>query len=394
MSAEGIVAAADQDDPVAAVRGENLTVVYQGNRVLDVPVVQLRAGQTYALLGASGAGKSTLLRVLGLLEKPTTGTVKIEGRSVSRNDLESRRRIAAVFQKPYLLRGTVGDNAGYGLRLRHVPATERRQRVSDALGRVGLAGWEDRSALTLSGGEAQRVALARAIVLQPQLLLLDEPLSYLDPILKRDLTLEFAGILASAKVTALYVTHDQDEAAVVADRIGVMRGGRIIAEGEPEAMFTLPSDPWVASFLGTESPVVGMVTRAEQGIVTVDCGGVSVVAVSDLPTGTRVSLGVRPEDVLLFEAGVDIPKTSARNRLEARVAIVSLAGATARVVADAGNARFSATVSRSSATSLGLEIGLPVTLLFKATAVRVQRQTPVGATDTELFRPARDMPRT
>jgi molybdopterin-binding protein len=360
---------------VAAVRGEGLTVTYRGKKVLDVPAVELPAGQTYALLGASGAGKSTLLRVLGLLEKPSTGTVQIDGRSVSRNDLAARRRIAAVFQKPYLLRGTIGDNAGYGLTLRRVGSAERKRRVAEALSRVGLAGWEDRSAMTLSGGEAQRVALARAIVLEPQLLLLDEPLSYLDPLLKRDLTLEFAEILASTRVTALYVTHDQDEAAVVADRIGVMKGGRIISEGEPEEMFTLPPDPWVASFLGTESPVTGVITRAEEGIATIDCGGIDVVAVSELPAGSKVILGVRPEDVLLFEAGVDIPRTSARNRLDATVAAVSLAGATVRVVADAGSARFSATVSRSSASSLGLAPGLPVTLLFKATAVRVQRRS-------------------
>jgi molybdopterin-binding protein len=352
-----------------------LTVTYRGKKVLDVPAVELPAGQTYALLGASGAGKSTLLRVLGLLEKPSTGTVQIDGRSVSRNDLAARRRIAAVFQKPYLLRGTIGDNAGYGLALRRIGSAERKRRVAEALGRVGLAGWEDRSAMTLSGGEAQRVALARAIVLEPQLLLLDEPLSYLDPLLKRDLTLEFAEILASTQVTALYVTHDQDEAAVVADRIGVMKEGRIISEGEPEEMFTLPSDPWVAAFLGTESPVTGVVTRAEEGIATIDCGGIDVVAVSDLPAGSKVVLGVRPEDVLLFEAGVDIPKTSARNRLDATIASLSLAGATVRVVADAGSARFSATVSRSSAASLGLAVGTPVTLLFKATAVRVQRRS-------------------
>jgi molybdopterin-binding protein len=359
----------------AAARGENLTVVYRGKTVLDVPRVELRSGQTYVLLGASGAGKSTLLRVLGLLEAPTTGTVEIDGRPVSRSNLAARRRIAAVFQKPYLLKGSVGDNAGYGLALRRVPSPERKRRVADALGRVGLGGWEDRSAATLSGGEAQRVALARAIVLEPQLLLLDEPLSYLDPLLKRDLTLEFAQILASTQVTALYVTHDQDEAAVVADRIGVMREGRIVSEGNPDEMFTLPPDPWVASFLGTESPVAGSVTAAEAGVATIDCGGVSVVAVSGLAVGTKVLLGVRPEDIMLFEAGVDIPKTSARNRLDATIASLSLAGATVRVVVDAGSARFSATVSRSSASSLGLAVGLPVTLLFKATAVRVEPQS-------------------
>ena len=116
---------AETQPRVAAVRGEALTVVYRNRTVLDVPAIELPAGQTYALLGASGAGKSTLLRVLGLLEKPTTGTVEIDGKRVSRGDLAARRRIAAVFQKPYLLRGTVGANAGYGLKLRGVPAAER-----------------------------------------------------------------------------------------------------------------------------------------------------------------------------------------------------------------------------------------------------------------------------
>ena len=236
-------------EPLPTVRGEELRVVYRGKTVLDVDSIALPAGQTFVLLGASGAGKSTLLRILGLLEKPTAGRVFFDGRPANRGDLGTRRTISAVFQKPYLLRGTIADNVGYGLRLRGVPAAERIRRAADALERVGLAGWESRSALTLSGGEAQRVALARALVLKPRLLLLDEPLSYLDPMLKRQLSLEFARILADEAVTTLYVTHDQDEAAVVADRIGVMREGRMVAEGDPETVLALPSDPWVAAFL-------------------------------------------------------------------------------------------------------------------------------------------------
>lgn len=359
---------------VPSIHGTELRVEYRGKTVMQVDEITVPAGSTYVLLGASGAGKSTLLRVLGLLERPTQGTVRYDDRVVARNNLATRRTIAAVFQKPYLLRGTVGDNTGYGLGLRRVPTAERRLRVAEALERVGLGGWEERSALTLSGGEAQRVALARALVLKPQFLLLDEPLSYLDPLLKRDLTLEFARILASEHVTTLYVTHDQDEAAVVADRVGVMREGRIIAEGEPEAMFTLPPDPWVAAFLGTQSPIEGAIVSASEGSVTVDCSGTQVVAVSDLAVGTRVLLGVRPEDVLLFEAGVDIPTTSARNRIDGTVTELTPAGATVRVVVSAGEARFSSIVSRLSASSLGLAVGMPMTLLFKATAVRLQQR--------------------
>lgn len=355
-----------------AVRGENLRVIYRKRVVLDIESIALPAGKTYALLGASGAGKSTLLRVLGLLEKPSSGTVAYDGKRVSRADLAMRRTVAAVFQKPYLLRGTVAHNVGYGLRLRATSMRERTERVAEALGRVGMQGWEDRSALTLSGGEAQRVALARALVLDPRFLLLDEPLSYMDPLLKRQLSLEFAGILAGQHVTALYVTHDQDEAAVVADRIGVMRDGRILTEGDPETVLALPSDAWVASFLGTETPIPGVVAGCEDQTMRVESDGVEIFASGDLPAGTPVMLGIRPEDVMLFEPGVQLPRTSARNHLQATVVEVAPIGATVRVVLQAAGIRFSATVSRATAQSMHLARGEGVDALFKATAVRVR----------------------
>ncbi len=360
----------------SAVLGENIRVDYRGRTVLEVDRVTLPAGRTYALLGSSGAGKSTLLRVLGLLEPPSTGTILYDGHAVARNDLRARRRTAAVFQKPYLLRGSVADNTGYGLKLRGVSRSERTSRVSEALATVGLAGWENRSALTLSGGEAQRVALARAIVLRPNLLLLDEPLSYLDPLLKRELTREFADILASEHVTALYVTHDQDEAAMVADVIGVMRDGRIIAEGDPQSVISLPNDPWVASFLGTELPFEGTVSSAEKGTVVVASGVTQIRAVSDLPVGTRVLIGVRPEDVMLFEPQVHVADISGYNSIETVVASVVPNGVTVRVVAERDGCRLAATVSRSSAATLDLRVGATVKLLFKIAAVRLAPTSP------------------
>jgi len=355
----------------ATVTGRGLKVSYKGHTVLDVDEIELPAGRTYALLGASGAGKSTLLRVLGLLEVPSSGEVLYDGLPVARADLAARRRIAAVFQKPYLLRGTVEQNVGYGLRLRGVRKPERRERVAAALATVGLDGWEKRSALTLSGGEAQRVALARAIVLRPNLLLLDEPLSYLDPILKRDLTDQFAAILASEDVTALYVTHDQDEAAVVANTIGVMRDGRIVAEGEPRTVLALPSDEWVASFVGTEPPVVGRVLSHVNGVAAITCGDTQVFAVTDAPVDAEVVFGVRPEDVMLFEADADLPLNSARNQLACTVVRVVPRGAATRIVLDVGCFRIAAAVSHGSAMALGLAAGSRVTAVFKATAVHV-----------------------
>jgi molybdopterin-binding protein len=361
--------------PAASVRGEGLRVVYRKRTVLDVPVINIPPGITYAVLGASGAGKSTLLRVLGLLERPTAGRVLIGDEIVRRGDLTTRRTIAAIFQKPYLLRGTVGANVGYGLRLRHVPGPERRERVAEGLARVGLTGWEKRSALTLSGGEAQRVALARALVLKPSLLLLDEPLSYLDPLLKRELTVEFSRILSSEQVTAIYVTHDQDEAAAVADLMCVMRDGRIVAEGLPDEVVGLPADDWHAAFVGMEPSLRGRVVASNDGLSQVDCGGSTVYSTVELPVGTQVMLAVRPEDVTLYEADAKLPLGSARNHLDVTVTAVRPQGGTVHVTLERTGARFAASVSRAAAAELGLETGKRAVAVFKATAVRMR---PVG----------------
>ncbi len=379
MSAESAATDVSRPSRAPSVRGEGLRVEYRRRTVLDVESITLPAGQTYVLLGASGAGKSTLLRVLGMLERPTAGTVFFDGVAVEKRTLAERRRIAAVFQKPYLLRGNVGANVGYGLKLRGVPAGERAERVAQVLDRVGLSGWEPRSALTLSGGEAQRVALARALVLEPHLLLLDEPLSYMDPLLKRKLTIEFAGILAGEHVTTLYVTHDQEEAAVVADRIGIMREGRIVSDGDPATVLTLPEDEWVASFVGTETPFEGVVAEREDGIVRIDCDGQSVYGIGDLPVGESAIAGVRPEDVVLFEPDVELPATSARNQMEGEIVGLTQDGSMVQVVVASGCVRVASRVSRLSAASLDLRIGSRVKVLFKASAVRTRRAA--GHTD-------------
>lgn len=362
--------ARDKGSNAVTVTAEGIRVAYAKRTVVQVEHLTLEAGRTYALLGASGAGKSTLLRTLGLLERPTAGVVTHDGREVRGGGLAVRRQVAAVLQKPYLLRGTVAHNVAYGLRLRGVARKERIAKVREALALVGLSGWEKRSALTLSGGEAQRVALARALVLQPTLLLLDEPLSYLDPLLKRDLAREFARILSSEHITAFYVTHDIDEAAVVADRIGVMRDGRIIAEGDPATVLALPADEWVASFLGTEMPAEGTIVARDGALARIAFGGVQVAAACELPEGTPVLLGVRPEDALLFPAN-DVPSMPGFERLDGAVAVLEEAGVTRRVIVAAAGARFSATVSRATSDSLGLAVGAGVALLFKPVAVRV-----------------------
>ena len=354
------------------VEGHGISVVYRGRTVLDVPSMQLAAGETYVLLGASGAGKSTLLRILGLLERPTAGQVHYDGHVVARTDTIARRRIAAVFQKPYLLRGTVADNVGYGLRLRNVRGEERRMRIAAALRTVGLDRWEDRSALLLSGGEAQRVALARALVLRPNLLLLDEPLSYLDPLLKRELAREFADILDSEHLTTLYVTHDQDEARVVADRIGIMRDGRILTQGATEDVLTLTDDEWVASFLGIETALEGTAAESSEGVTTIHAGDLAVDVAARLEPGARVRIGVRPEDVVVDDPTACSRGDTPRNLFEGAVVGVTVSGVWRHVRINAQGHAFAALVSPSLAKSLGLAPGAAVSFSFRPDAVRVQ----------------------
>lgn len=356
----------------ASIAIQGIRKSFRGKRVVDVDRLEIRPGRTMALLGPSGSGKSTLLSIVGLLEKPDVGQVLLDGVAVTPHDIEARMSMAAAFQRPYLFKGTVSDNVAYGLRLRRVPSGRVAVLVSEGLERVGLPGWETRSALTLSGGEAQRVALARAMVLEPRVLLLDEPLASLDPLMKWRLARDFASIFRESPITIFYVTHDQDEALTVADDVAVMRDGSIVAQGCADDIFGLPADDWTAEFLGMEPPLQGIVRETEGGVAAIDCGGVTVYAVSRVQQGAEVLVGVRPEDVTIYAGIQELPPSSARNRLVGTVAEIEHAGSTFRVTIVVGTLRIAARVSRASVAELALVRGVAVTAAFKATAVRVR----------------------
>lgn len=354
------------------ITGEDLVVRYHRRTVVEVPHFELCDGETHAILGPSGSGKSTLLRVLGLLECPTRGRITLDGRPVKAGDKDARMMMAAVFQNPYLFKGTVAENVAYGLKLRGVPRTERDDRVAAALERVGLGGTQKASALRLSGGEAQRVALARALVLEPRIMLLDEPLSYLDPLIKRRLVQDFSEILSAEGVTALYVTHDQDEAMVVADRVSIINDGRVIRDGDTDEVMTLPTTPWIADFIGMDAALRGTIVASVEGIAEVVVGEERVFACTDLPPRTEVLVGIRPEDVTLFEAWTEFPVSSARNQLLMKVESIEHMGSTDRVSLSSNGLRIASSVSRASSRELGLAAGADIRAFFKATSVRVQ----------------------
>ena len=283
------------------IRLVELTKDFREVRAVDRVSVDIRSGEFFSLLGPSGCGKTTTLRMIGGFELPTAGRVELRGRDIT-VDPPDKRPVNMVFQHyalfPHL---DVGENVAFGLRRHGVDKRDIKRRVGEALELVRLAGYERRRPNQLSGGQQQRVALARALVNQPTVLLLDEPLGALDLKLRRQLQVELKRIQSEVGITFVYVTHDQEEALAMSDRIAVMSGGRIEQVGTPEQLYDRPATRFVADFIGTTNLLPGVVTTAERGATTVrlDSGDDCRVVAEGLPEGRRVEVSVRPEAVLL-----------------------------------------------------------------------------------------------
>jgi spermidine/putrescine ABC transporter ATP-binding subunit len=261
----------------------------------------IRPGEFLTLLGPSGCGKTTTLRMIAGFESPDAGRVWIGDRDVTAL-MANRRDIGFVFQNyalfPHL---TVFDNVAYGLRIRGVDRAETARRVGDVLGMVGLARYESQQPHQLSGGEQQRVALARAIVIRPRVLLFDEPLSNLDAKLRVQMREEIRRLQKELSITAVYVTHDQEEAMAVSDRIAVMSQGMVVQEGRAEDLYHRPASAFVAQFIGRVNLLTGRVVEAAGGGATVEVAGARVRVTSGSPVkvGEIVRLVVRPEAVAI-----------------------------------------------------------------------------------------------
>lgn len=355
------------------LEGRELRVSYGGRPILDVPSVDVREGEVLAIIGPNGAGKSTLLRVLGLLEAPQAGTVLYRGRPVrpaGREGLAVRRRFASVFQEPLLCDTTVRANAALGLALRGRRGKEAAPQVQTWLARLGIVHLADRLARTLSGGEAQRTSLARAFAVRPEVLLLDEPFSALDPPTRAELLTLLQSLLRDEGCTTLFVTHDRDEALRLGDRIAVVAEGGIAQVGTPGEVFGRPASEAVARFVGVETILPGRVQADRDGLLTVQVEGAEVQAVGSLAAGTAVLVCLRPEDLTLKRPWGDDRKDSARNHLMGLVADMVPLGAQVRVEMDCGVRLFSL-VTKQSAEELEIHPGAAMGVTFKATAVHL-----------------------
>ena len=329
---------------------------------VDRADLSVRDGELFTLLGPSGCGKTSLLRLLAGFYQPDEGEIRFGERVVSGLP-PYERNIGMVFQNyalwPHM---TVAGNVAYGLKLRKLGGAEIATRLAEGLRKVNLTGYESRYPGQLSGGQQQRVALARALVLNPDILLLDEPLSNLDAKIRVQVRAEIRKLQQELGITTIYVTHDQEEALSLSDRVAVMKDGRVLQVGRPKELYERPRTRFVADFVGTNNLVPGRVSGRAGAELMVDTAVGTLRAVSDVSVGERCVLAIRPENVTV-DAGAG---SGAGNVVRGRVSFVSYLGSALRYDVEAGSGQVLKADIRDPWHHEPLPIGREVAVSFPA----------------------------
>jgi spermidine/putrescine transport system ATP-binding protein len=366
-SGERAGGAVAEPSPEVDVRLEEVTKRFGDVSAVDVLTLDINRGEFFSLLGPSGCGKTTTLRMIGGFEEPTFGRIELGGVDVTEVP-PYRRNVNTVFQSyalfPHL---SVFDNVAFGLRRKKVDKGDIAKRVRQTLRLVDLPGFESRRPRQLSGGQQQRVALARALVNEPKLLLLDEPLGALDLKLRKQMQLELKRIQAEVGITFLYVTHDQEEAMTMSDRLAVMRHGRIDQIGVPEDVYERPATEFVAGFLGASNLLDGEVKERRGDRTTILLAeGSAVVAVhtgDDVAPGSQVRVGVRPEKIRL--ATEDEETADGWNSIGGTLRMVTYVGVSHQYTIDGPEDRTLTVYEQNLGAGVVPAPGQPVRLLWR-----------------------------
>ena len=330
--------------------------------------LKIRDGEYFVILGPTGAGKTLLLELVAGFYQPDGGEISIGGKNVIGLPPE-KRNIGFVYQDYSLFpHMNAKKNIEFGMQMRGIKNRSKKA-VEEIAGYLNISHLLHRHPNTLSGGEQQRVALARVLVIDPDVLLLDEPLSALDPGTQDATRKILKSIHSNSNLTVIHVTHDQTEARILADRIAVMMDGRIVQVGTPDEVFDKPVNDEIAHFVGVENVLKGEVIESSNGVCVLDIGGKVLEAVSECAIGDTVYACLRPENVTLSKTGVN---SSARNSFEGSLLEVERMGALVRAKVDMdGSFLLNAFVTNQSADELGLMRGETVVVSFKAAAVHV-----------------------
>jgi spermidine/putrescine transport system ATP-binding protein len=329
---------------------------------LDMP-----SGEFFTMVGPSGCGKTTTLRMIAGFERPTSGRILLDGTDVAQTP-PHRRNVNTVFQSyalfPHL---NVADNVAFGLKYKRTTSEERRRMVAEMLALVRLTGFEKRKPAQLSGGQQQRVALARALILRPRVLLLDEPLGALDARLRKDLQVELKALQSEVGVTFVFVTHDQEEALTMSDRVAVMNDGRVEQAGSPQSVYEEPATLFVADFLGVSNLVSGHASPAGGGACSVRVGEATLRAdQGETGAAGEVKAMIRPERVEVEPHG-----TGGENRLPGMVEHVVFLGSFRELHVRIVGGELVKAISPNDGSPLPYEQGSPVTLHLPPDAIRV-----------------------
>jgi tungstate transport system ATP-binding protein len=344
---------------------------------LDVDDLFLEQNRILTLIGPNGSGKSTIIRLLNLLENPDDGTIYFDGKDILRPGTDKaavRKKMAVVFQEPLLFNTSVYNNIIMGLNFRKVDIKSIKDRLDFFIGKLKITNILKRNVKDLSGGEKQRVSLARALVLDPRILLLDEPLANIDQQSREDLREDLFALLKKYGKSIIYVTHDRNEAMVLADYLAVLNEGKIEQFDQKEEVFRRPANEFIARFVGVETLVRGRVLESRGNVVEVEaaCNGgkKSVYAAGKARKGSKVTISIRPEDVILYSMDIPPQKSSAMNIFKGQVISVKETGMFKKIEINCGFI-LTSFVTQDSIERLGLKKGLEITAGIKASSIHI-----------------------
>ena len=363
------------DSRIIEIKG--LEKKYNSKFSLSVDGLYLEHNKILTIIGPNGSGKSTLIRLLDLLEKPDRGTIYFDGKNIldaKTDKFAIRKKMAVVFQEPLLFNTSVYSNIIMGLKFRAVALYEVRDRLDYFIQKLKIGHILGRSIKNLSGGEKQRVSLARALILDPKLLLLDEPLANIDQQSRESLRIDLFEVLKKYGKSIIYVTHDRNEAMVLADHMAVMNEGRIEQFAPKEEVFRRPANEFIAKFVGVETLIEGRIARCRQNVAEVEVsngkGKQIVYVVGRSAKNKKVTMAIRPEDVILYSMDIPPQKSSAMNLFKGKITGIRNIGMFKKIEMDCGFKLISF-VTQNSIERLGLETGKTIAAGIKASSIHM-----------------------
>lgn len=367
------------DSKIIEIKG--LEKKYNSKFSLSVDDLYLKSNKILTIIGPNGSGKSTLIRLLNLLEKPDRGVISFEGENILDERVDKfaiRKKMAVVFQEPLLFNTSVYSNIVMGLNFRKIPLSEVNERLQYFTEKLKISDILGRSIKNLSGGEKQRVSLARALILDSKLLLLDEPLANIDQQSRESLRSDLFEVLKKYGKSIIYVTHDRNEAMVLADYMAVMNEGRIEQFGLKEEVFRRPANEFIAKFVGVETLIEGLVVRFSENVAEVEVSGGNgkdkdkqiIYVVSEATKKKKVTLAIRPEDVILYSMDIPPRKSSAMNLFHGKITSIKNIGMFKKIEIDCGFNLVSF-VTQNSIERLGLATGKTITAGIKASSIHM-----------------------